>query len=129
MPIVKIEEATVRSITQKRAIVETIFESLRQVLGVSDEELQSRYQYYNAEDFIAPGNIPNYLHIEIVMFKGRTLASKKKLYRHIVDSLAKLLSISPTSIVILLREHEADNWAIRGGIVANEIDFGYNISI
>lgn len=129
MPIVRIEETTERNAAEKQAIVETIFESLRQVLGVSDEELQSRYRYYNTEDFVAPGNIPDYFHIEIVMFKGRTLASKKKLYRHIVDSLSELLTIPPTSIVILLREHESDNWAMRGGIVASEIDFGYSISI
>ncbi|MGA9618087.1 MAG: tautomerase family protein [Serratia proteamaculans] len=129
MPIVKIEEMTQRCAEQKQAMVTAIFDSLRQVLGVSDEELQSRYRHFSSEDFVAPGNIPDYLHIEIIMFKGRTLASKKKLYRHIVDSLSTLLAISPASIVILLREHDADNWAMRGGTVASEIDFGYSISV
>ncbi|HDJ1440174.1 TPA: tautomerase family protein [Serratia rubidaea] len=129
MPIVRIEETTRRDARQKQAVIATVFNSLRQVLGVSDEELQARYQQYQPEDFVAPGGMADYLHIEIVMFKGRTLVSKKKLYRHLVDSLVTLLDISPAAIVILLREYEADNWGMRGGTVASEIDFGYRISV
>lgn len=58
-------------------MVTAIFDSLRQVLGARDKELQSRYRYFSSEDFVAPGDLPNYLHNEIIMFKRQTLTSKK----------------------------------------------------
>jgi 4-oxalocrotonate tautomerase family enzyme len=65
----------------------------------------------------------------ITVFKGRTLEAKRKLYKELSNALAELLAIAPSSVLILLDEHDAENWGMRGGIPASEIDFGYSVNV
>jgi phenylpyruvate tautomerase PptA (4-oxalocrotonate tautomerase family) len=129
MPIVKIEDAVVRSPATRQTIVDCVFVALKDVFGVSDEELQARYIHFAREDFFPPGGDADYLHIEIVVFAGRKLETKKKLYARLSSDLSALLNIAPQSILILLREQHGDNWGMRGGQAASEIDFGYAITV
>ncbi|MFC0708447.1 tautomerase family protein [Azorhizophilus paspali] len=102
---------------------------MKSIFRVNDEELQARYQTYDKENFHAPGGKLEYLQVEITIFKGRTFETKHKLYQALSGELAKLLNISPEAILIILNEHKAENWGMRGGIPASEIDFGYSITI
>ncbi|WP_051940281.1 tautomerase family protein [Stenoxybacter acetivorans] len=129
MPIVKVEESTIRSITEQQEIISCIFKNLKNIFGVADEELQARYQYFSADTFYSPSNNSNYIHIEIILFKGRSLNAKRKLYKQITIDLASLLNILPKDILILLNEQVSENWGMHGGLSADEIDFGYNIFI
>jgi hypothetical protein len=45
------------------------------------------------------------------------------------SSIAAQLDISEHAPLILLVEQEPENWGMRGGVPASEIDFGYAISI
>ena len=76
MPIVRIEDAAARA-EQRQAIIHCVYDALRAVFGVSDEELQARYQRYAPEDLLPPGGDPDYLHIEITVFAGRKPDTKK----------------------------------------------------
>lgn len=129
MPIVRIEDATQRSLAEQRTLVEAVYASLRQQFGVSDEELQARYHYLPATSLRTPGDRDGYVQITITLFKGRKAATKRKLYADIVDRLARALSIDPGAVLILLDEHDAENWGMRGGIAASDIDFGYAVQV
>ncbi|OQS32686.1 tautomerase family protein [Chromobacterium haemolyticum] len=129
MPIVRIEDAATRTPAQRQAIVHCVYDALRAVFGVSDEELQARYQRFAPEDLLPPGGDPDYLHIEITVFAGRKPETKKKLYAKLAADLAALLDIPPASVLILLREEPAENWGMRGGQSASDIDFGYAIAV
>ncbi|WP_263142182.1 tautomerase family protein [Pseudomonas sp. RIT-PI-AD] len=129
MPIVRIEESGPREPEQKRAIVETVYAALKEVFGVSDEELQARYQSFAAEDFRAPGDREHYLHVHITLFQGRTLPTKRRLYRVLSERLSRQLGVPTTAILVLLDEHPAENWGMRGGIAACDIDFGYSVQV
>ncbi len=129
MPIVRIEEAVARSAAQKCTVVETIYACLKEVFGVSDEELQARYQRFEAEDFRAPGDRAHYLHVHITVFEGRTLPTKRRLYRAISERLSTLLDIPEDAVLVLLDEHPAQNWGMRGGLAACDIDFGYAVNV
>lgn len=129
MPIVRIEDAVARSAATRQAIFQCVFDGLKQVFGVSDEELQARYQHFDASCFVAPGGVSDYLHVQITVFAGRKPETKKKLYAVLVKNLSALLGIAPESIVILLDEHASENWGMRGGRMASEIDFGYEIGV
>jgi phenylpyruvate tautomerase PptA (4-oxalocrotonate tautomerase family) len=67
--------------------------------------------------------------IEISMFLGRTKDTKKKLYQTIVNSLEKNGLIEKEKVLITLNEQPLENWGIRGGISADEIDLGFNVKI
>ena len=129
MPIVRIEDAAARSPATRQAIIECVFDGLKQVFGVSDEELQARYQSFDPACFVPPGGLSDYLHVRITVFAGRKPETKKKLYAVLVQGLSALLGMAPASIVILLDEHPGENWGMRGGRMASEIDFGYEIGV
>ena len=67
--------------------------------------------------------------IEISMFLGRTKDTKKKLYQTIVNSLEINGLIEKEKILITLNEQPVENWGVRGGIPADEIDLGFNVKI
>ena len=129
MPIVRIEDPLDRNIFTRSLIIETIYQCLIKILGVSRNELQARYDHSPHSDFRTPGDTAEYIQINITLFKGRKIETKRKLYISISIALSELLSISPSSVLIILNEHDAENWGMRGGIPANEIDFGYSIDI
>ncbi|WP_263261822.1 tautomerase family protein [Pseudomonas sp. RIT-PI-S] len=129
MPIVRIEDPVRRDAATRHAVTETVYRCLREVFKVSDEELQARYHTYDPQDFRAPGDRDEFIQVEITVFKGRKLETKRQLYQAISQALSEQLRISATSVLILLKEHDAENWGMRGGQPACEIDFGYAIDI
>jgi phenylpyruvate tautomerase PptA (4-oxalocrotonate tautomerase family) len=62
------------------------------------------------------------------MFAGRSMDAKRRLYRGIVDRLASL-DIPPSDVLIVLHEPPMENWAINGGVPANEVDGGFKVDI
>jgi phenylpyruvate tautomerase PptA (4-oxalocrotonate tautomerase family) len=129
MPIVRIEDPVQRNAITQREIIETIYSCLKQVLKVSSEELQARYHTYDTTDFRAPGDRTEFILVEITLFKGRKLETKRRLYQTICEALTGQLDLPAQSVLIILNEHDAENWGMRGGQPACEIDFGYLIEI
>ena len=75
-----------------------------------------------------PGSTENYTLVEISMFPGRSLAAKRKLYKKIVENLSTL-GIPAKDIRIVLHEVPMDNWGIRGGVPASEVDIGFKVDV
>jgi phenylpyruvate tautomerase PptA (4-oxalocrotonate tautomerase family) len=50
------------------------------------------------------------------------------LYRAIVTNL-DLLGIPPTCVVIVLNEIAQENWGIRGGTPACDVDLGFKVDV
>lgn len=88
-----------------------------------------RFLYLDPEDFFYPeGRSNQYTIIEISLFEGRTITSKKYLYQLIFDRFEKELNISPNDIEITLTETPLHNWGIRGK-PADELMLDYKISV
>lgn len=66
--------------------------------------------------------------ISIDAFAGRTLDTKRALYRGIVEALEPL-GIPRDHVKILLRELPRENWGIRGGLAGCDVDLGYKIEV
>lgn len=69
-----------------------------------------------------------YTHISIDCFAGRSLEAKLNLYRSIVEKLEKLV-IPKDHVKILLREITKENWGIRGGQAACDVDLVFEIEV
>jgi len=67
--------------------------------------------------------------IEIILYKGRSKEAKKALYKAINNNLALDPGIDGNDIIIVLIEPPLENWGIRGGKPASEIDLGFNIRV
>ncbi len=129
MPIVKIETRKHWPPEQVQAIMEAIYLVQREALKVPEHDRQVRYVEHRPEHFHAPpGKTENYTLVEITLFAGRSLDAKRALYQGIVKRLGAI-GIAAEDIVIVLREVPLDNWGIRGGIPASEVDLGFRIDI
>lgn len=67
--------------------------------------------------------------IQITMFPGRSFEAKKSLYKNIVSNLGDNPGIDGNDIVIILLEPPINNWGIRGGQPASEVDLGFSLDV
>ncbi|KPQ37714.1 MAG: Tautomerase enzyme [Phormidesmis priestleyi Ana] len=65
-----------------------------------------------------------YTIIEIVMFEGRSVATKKKLTRLLFERINQQLEIAIADIEIIMFELPKHNWGIRG-IPGDELALNY----
>lgn len=109
--------------------MEAIHAAMRETLKIPEDDRDIRFHEYHPEDFqVSPDKTENYILVEISMFAGRSLQAKKALYQGIVANLGKL-GILASDIFIVLHEVPLENWGIRGGIPASEVDLGFNIGV
>ncbi len=130
MPLVKIEILKGKSVGHKKALFEGVHKALVDTLKIPDHDRTQRIYELEPDHFeVPPGKTGNIILIEIVMFHGRSANAKKALYKAIVANLAENPGISDTDITIVLNEQPLENWGLRGGKIATEIDFGFKIDV
>ena len=66
--------------------------------------------------------------VSIDCFAGRSVDAKRTLYREIVERLAPY-GIPADHVTITLREAPAENWGIRGGQAACDVDLGFDVNV
>ncbi|MEG2885172.1 MAG: tautomerase family protein [Acinetobacter sp.] len=129
MPLSKIEVCYSHPPTTVQALMDAVIQAQREVLQIPEHDRQIRYIEHRPEHFwIPPNKSQKYTLIEICMFYGRSLETKKKLYQTLVKNLTEL-GIPKDDIFILLQEQALENWGIRGGIPASEVDLGFKVEI
>jgi phenylpyruvate tautomerase PptA (4-oxalocrotonate tautomerase family) len=129
MPVSKIEVRRVRTDEEVHALIEALYLAQREALRVPEHDRQIRYIEHKPEHFaIPPGKTDNYTLIEICIFPGRSLETKKALYRAIVAKF-EALGIGRDDLFIVLHEPPLENWAIRGGQAASEVELGFKLDV
>ncbi|MGB9980457.1 tautomerase family protein [Methanobacterium sp.] len=130
MPLVKVEIIKGKSEAHKKAILDGVHEALVQAIKIPDyDRFQRLYELDKANFEYPETKTDNVTLIEITMFKGRTLESKKALYKTITDNLAQNPGIDGNDITIVLHEPPLENWGVKGGKPANEVDLGFKITV
>jgi len=69
-----------------------------------------------------------YLIIEVHMFTGRSVQTRKALIRALMDDLSRELAIAPDDIEITLFESPRENWGIRGQH-GDELQLSYKVEV
>ena len=118
-------------LADRRALMSaTIHASATAVLGLPADKRAHRFLLLDDEDFLAPGGrTVDYTIIEILMFAGRTVATKKALYRDLYDRFERDLGISPVDLEIIVIETPQHDWGIRG-LPGDELtDLTYRIDL
>ena len=129
MPFARIEVRKSRPAEEVAELMEAVYQAQREALKVPDGDRQIRYIEHRPEHFaVPPGKTENYTLVEIVLFPGRTLDAKRNLYKSIVRRFGEL-GIAPSDVFIILYEPPLDNWGIRGGLSASEVDLGFNLNV
>ena len=131
MPAASIEIRQHYSIETEIALIEAVHAALVTEFKIPESDRSIRLFVHEPHLFLCPPDKTQpefFTLISIDCFIGRTLDTKRNLYRKIVDNLAKL-GIPRDHIKILLREISAENWGIRGGQAACDVDLGFNVQV
>lgn len=129
MPLVKIEVRKTWQPEQVQAMIEAVYRAQLDALKLPEHDRQICFTEHRPEHFhVPPGKTENYTLIEITLFAGRSIEAKRALYQAIVRNLG-VLGIAPDDIFIVLHEVPLDNWGIRGGVPASEVDLGFRIDV
>ena len=81
------------------------------------------------EDFSYPeGRTRRYTIIELSMFEGRSVATKKRLIGLLFERIERELAITPEDVEITITETPKHNWGIRG-MPADELTLDYKVEV
>lgn len=113
---------------RQNAISDAIHGALVQHLGLPIDKRFQRFFALESEDFLFPADrSEDYLIIEISLFEGRAIATKKSLIRALFENL-EALGIAPQDVEITLFETPRANWGIRGQC-GDEVGLNYKVEV
>ena len=131
MPSVLIEVRRKYNPAQEVAIMEAVHAALRDAFMILPDDKNVRFLVHEPHRFGCPPNLEKpdrYTLISIDAFVGRSLDAKRNLYQAIVNNLEPL-GIPKNHVKILLREISKENWGIRGGQAACDVELGFKVEV
>jgi phenylpyruvate tautomerase PptA (4-oxalocrotonate tautomerase family) len=130
MPLVKVEIIKGKSKEYKKALLNGIHAALQKALKIPEyDRTQILFEIDKRNFEIISNKSEQYTLIEITLFQGRSFEAKKELYKIIVENLAESPGIDGNDITIVLYEPPLENWGIRGGKAACDVDLGFKIDV
>jgi 4-oxalocrotonate tautomerase family enzyme len=130
MPLVKISLLKGKDPEYKRALLNGVHSALVESFLIPDSDrMQMIYELDNDSFDIPLDKTDQFLIIEIVAFQGRSFEAKKKLYRAVIEKLGRSPGITGDDILIILHEPPKENWGIRGGRPASDVDLGFKVEV
>jgi phenylpyruvate tautomerase PptA (4-oxalocrotonate tautomerase family) len=113
----------------KKSIMDAVHDSLVVAFRIPNHDRNQRIIEIHPKNLEYPlCKTENFITIEMTVFPGRSLQAKKALYREIVSRLQRL-EIQCDDILIVLNEPPLENWGIRGGYPASEVEIGFEIKV
>ena len=108
---------------------DAIHKAVVQSLGLPVDKKFHRFISLNQSEFIFPADrSSSYTIIEISMFEGRSVETKKTLIRLLFQYIEQDTGIPPQDIEITIFESPKHNWGIRGQC-GDELMLGYKVGV
>jgi phenylpyruvate tautomerase PptA (4-oxalocrotonate tautomerase family) len=131
MPSALIEVRQQYSPETESEIMEAVHAALREAFKILPGDRNVRLLVHEPHRFQCPPDREQpeyYTHISIDCFAGRSLEAKRNLYKAIVNNLSRF-GVPANHVKIMLREISAENWGIRGGQAACDVDLGFEVTV
>lgn len=131
MPTVLIETCLQREPAAEVAIMNAVHAALVEAFKIPVNDREVRLLVHAPHRFQAP---PDRAHPELFTiigidaFAGRSVDAKRKLYRAIVDKLEPL-GIPRDHVLTTVRDHPLENWGVRGGVAACDVNLGFDVNV
>lgn len=122
MPLVRISLRRGKSAAHLAALRSGIYEAMREVFGVPEDDRFILIHQHEAEEFDCD---PHYLGIDrsadlvvvqIACNNTRTVAQKQAFYRRVTEKLAADPGLRPEDVFINLLETAKENWSFGNGV-------------
>ncbi|HEX3511345.1 MAG TPA: tautomerase family protein [Solirubrobacteraceae bacterium] len=131
MPHVLIEIRRECSESEELALIDAVHDALKRAFRIPPEDRHVRLLVHEPHRFAVPPNTAQparFTQVTIDAFAGRSIDAKRDLYRQIVAGLEPL-GVPRDHVSILLREAPLENWGIRGGAAACDVDLGFDVDV
>jgi phenylpyruvate tautomerase PptA (4-oxalocrotonate tautomerase family) len=131
VPSVLIEIRRAIPAEEESRLMEAVHSALREAFKILPGDRNVRLIAHAPHRFACPPDRRHpelYTHVSIDAFAGRSVDAKRALYRGIVENLERL-GIPKDHVKILLREIPRENWGIRGGQAACDVELGFEIEV
>lgn len=127
MPLIKIEIEKGNNKAFLKSLMKIVMDSVQKILMLPADDRNIRLMDYERDFFSMKP--PYKIIVEISMFSGRTIETKRLLYQTITEKLNELIGVNKDAIFILINEQPKENWGVRGGKPASEVDLGFKVEI
>ena len=131
MPTALIEVRRHYSTTEESAVIDAVHGALVAAFRIPQEDRTVRLVAYEPHRFACSPRLSTpefFTLVSIDCFAGRSVQAKRALYLEIVDRLAAL-GIPRDHVTVTLRESPAENWGIRGGRAACDVELGFDVNV
>jgi len=113
----------------KKQLSEVIHSCVMDAFQYPSEKRFHRFFPMDKDDFLfADGRTEDYTIIEISIFEGRAVESKKKLINLLFERIKNELNITSQDVEITIFETPKHNWGIRG-LPGDELTLNYKVNI
>ncbi len=131
MPHSTIEVRREYSESEEIAIIDAVHDALVDAFRIPVKDKHIRLLAHLPHRFAAPPGLdqPEFATmVTIDCFAGRSVDAKRRLYAGIVDRLADL-GIPRDHVSVLVRDAPVENWGIRGGQAACDVELGFAVEV
>lgn len=129
MPNAAIEVRRHYSREEEVGIIDAVHAAMIEGLKIPVWDKTVRLIVHEPHRFATPPDIGDrYTLVNIDLFTGRSLDAKKALYRALVKNLEPF-GIPGNHVKVCLREVPRENWGMRGGFAASEVELGYEVNV
>ena len=131
MPWTLIEVRRTWSREEEIALIDAVHAAMVTAFEIPAKDKHVRLQVHEPHRFATPPTLtrPEYATlVSVDCFAGRSVEAKRRLYTEIVQRLEPL-GIPRDHVSITLRESGTENWGIRGGQAACDVDLGFTVSV
>lgn len=129
MSQVKIYGLRENFINKKQLLSDAIHHCIVEFLQFPKNKRAHRFINLEKDDFYYPeGRTEDYVITEIMMMKGRTTETKKKLIKMLFKEISEKVTISTHDIEILILESSSSNWGFRG-MTGDEVSLNYKVEV
>ena len=113
----------------RQRLSDAIHACVVEALQYPPDKRAHRFFPLQREDFYyPPGRTERYTILEISMFEGRTVETKKRLLRLLYERLERDCAIGPQDLEITIFETPRHNWGIRG-LPGDELSLEYRVEV
>lgn len=113
----------------KTKLSDVIHSCVVDALSFPQDKRAHRFFALDAENFYYPtGRTPRYTIVEISMFEGRSVETKKNLIRLLFERAQRELDLAPADLEVTITETPKHNWGFRGQ-PGDEIGLEYKVEV
>ncbi len=113
----------------KAELFDVIHSCVVDVRSFPQDKRAHRFFALDAENFYYPaGRTPRYTIVEISMFEGRSVETKKNLIRLLFERAQRELDLAPADLEVTITETPKHNWGFRGQ-PGDEIGLEYKVEV